>query len=237
MQAPQQRAPVVAEQWYLHNEPLATTPGMHRFEWRLNWDATGGPEPDLPDAGGGAGATPIGPRAVPGRYRVVLNVDGADLERTLEVVMDPRSPATQETLQAQLDLSQEIYSAYLEASKVSAEVTAMLRKLSQVQQDSTLDPRLKQQALAAQVALEAIAAATGPAVRPDMGLQQAQAALRADMASVRTGDRGPTVQEADLYSMAAASARLRIDEWDRFKRERVPPLETVLQRVGATMEK
>ncbi len=64
MTVPRQRASVVADQWYLHNEPLSGAAGMHRFEWSLNWDRTGAPEPDLPDAGAGGGGTPRGaPRA------------------------------------------------------------------------------------------------------------------------------------------------------------------------------
>ncbi len=232
MQTPRQRASVVADQWYFHLEPLGTAPGMHRFEWSLNWDATGGPEPDLPDAGGGGGATPRGPHAIPGTYQVVLNVDGTDLVRPLEVVMDPRSPATKETLQAQLDLSQKIYSAYFEANKAAGEVTATLRKLSELRTNSDVDASVKEKVAAARTELQAIVGTVDPSDHPTMGLQQAQTALAADMASVRTGDRGPTAQEEELYRIAEASVRMRVEQWNHFKQNTLPQLDPVLKQIS-----
>ena len=232
VQTPRQRAAVVADQWYFHNEPLATTPGMHRFEWSLNWDAVGGPEPDLPDAGGGGGAAPRGPHAIPGTYQVVLNVDGMDLVRPLDVVMDPRSSHTRETLQAQLDLSQKIYGTYFHANQIASEVTTTLRKLSELQRNTALDTSLKDQAAAARTELQAIVGTVEPGDKPDMGLQQAQTALSADMASVRTGERGPTAQEAELYRIAEASVRMRVDQWNHFKQEKLPQLTPELQKIN-----
>ncbi len=222
MQNPRQRASVVADQWYFHNEPLSGTPGMHRFEWSLNWDATGAPEPDLPDAGGGGGANPRGPHAIPGAYQVVLNVDGTDYSRPLTVVMDPRSAHTPQSLKAQFDLSQKIYTSYFEASKTSAEIIATLRKLAPLMASS--DSAVKAKASAARAELQAIVGTVEPTDKPDMGLEQAQSAFASDMASVRTGDREPTAQESELYRIARASLTMRLAQWTHFKQEEFPAL-------------
>ena len=232
MQAPRQRAPVIADQWYFHNEPLATTPGMHRFEWSLNWDATGGPEPDLPDAGSGGAGMARGPHAIPGTYKVVLNVDGTDLTQPLKVVMDPRSSQTAVTLKTQLDLSQKIYATYWEATKASTEILSTIRKLADLLRSPNLNPATKDEATAARSELQAIVGMMEPAEKPDMGLQQAQTALSADMASVRTGDRGPTGQEADAYRIASGSVQMRLGQWNSFKHEKLPKLTSAFQTAG-----
>jgi hypothetical protein len=222
MQNPRQRAAVVADQWYFHNEPLSGSPGMHRFEWSLNWDATGAPEPDLPDAGGGGGANPRGPHAIPGAYQVVLNVDGTDYSRPLTVVMDPRSAHTPQSLKAQFDLSQKIYNGYFEAARATGEIIAALRTLTPLLTSS--DSAVKSRASAARTELQAIVGTVEPTDKPDMGLEQVQSSLASDMASVRTGDREPTAQEAELFRIAQASLTLRLAQWAHFKQEELPAL-------------
>ena len=230
MQIPAQRSPVIASQWYFHNEPLGTTTGMHRFEWSLNWDAAGAPEPDLPDAGSGGGGTPRGPHAIPGAYQAVLNVDGTDYARPLTVVMDPRSAHTPQSLQAQFELSQKIYTDYFEANKASNEVIATLRSLASLQ--SGTDSAIKAKASAARTELQAIVATVDPADRPDMGLQQVQSALASDMASVRTGDREPTAQELQLFRIAHTSLQMRLAQWAHFKEEELPALSGALRQTS-----
>ena len=71
-----------------------------------------------------------------------------------------------------------------------------------------------------------------PADKPDMGLQQAQTALSADMASVRTGDRGPTGQELEAFRIADASVRLRLGQWESFKHQSLAQWNSAFQTAG-----
>ncbi len=113
----------VPDYWFGPAEILSTKAGLNRFVWNLEW-----PHPDtltynfrgrhidyieytLPDHAV-AGKTPInqppGPLAVPGRYEVVLTVDGKTYRQPLVVALDPRVLVAPGDLEAQLDLARMI---------------------------------------------------------------------------------------------------------------------------------
>ena len=58
----------------------------------------------MPDA-------PPGPLAAPGKYTVKLTVDGASFQQPLEVLIDPHSPGTQQSIDATLKLELRIHPA------------------------------------------------------------------------------------------------------------------------------
>ena len=81
---------------------LPTTRGLHRVAWDLRY-----PTPTLPQGTvifGTLGAPP----AVPGEYTVTLEAGGTTRTRTLTVVPDPRSGATQADYVAQADFLEEV---------------------------------------------------------------------------------------------------------------------------------
>lgn len=78
---------------------LPIEPGMHRFVWNLRYDM-----PDfVPNVIWDMGA-PSGPRALPGKYTVRLNVAGKGYTAPLEVRMDPRVTTPMADLQQQFAL-------------------------------------------------------------------------------------------------------------------------------------
>jgi hypothetical protein len=88
---PEKHPPLpIAERWFPKPEALETNLGMHRFVWDLTWASSGGPGVDEESEY----RNPRGPKVVPGVYTVKLTVDGKPHTQPLEVVMDPRSPAT-----------------------------------------------------------------------------------------------------------------------------------------------
>jgi photosystem II stability/assembly factor-like uncharacterized protein len=218
MTPPRPRSLVVAEGWILHPEPLTGTPGMHRFVWSLTWNDSGGVDSNLPDAG--AGGPPQGPRAVPGAYTVFLIVDGMELRRPLKVIMDPRSPATSQELQAQLELSQKLYAGYQQAALISADAAAALEQLLALERRNDADPALQRSASGAAGELQAIV--SGVDAPTGLGLREVEAAMAADLSSVRTGDRGPTQQEQQAYHEAESSLLLRTGKWNKFRQQRLP---------------
>src|SRR4029077_19016826 len=93
----------VAERWFPKPEVIEKTAGMHRFVWNFTWGSSGGPSADEE----AEYRNPSGPKVVPGVYQLRLTVDGRTQSQALEVVMDPRSPATREILQQQMELGQQ----------------------------------------------------------------------------------------------------------------------------------
>ncbi len=63
------------------------------------------------------GSGPDGPMAVPGIYTVIVEVGGEQYEQKLEVLKDPKSPATEEDIQEQIGL----------ALKIQGKVTALVK--------------------------------------------------------------------------------------------------------------
>lgn len=92
---------------------LLTTPGMHRFIWDMHV-----PPPDTVPRGYPMTAivhnTPLmpkGPWVTPGRYDVVLTIDGKKMEGSISVVMDPRLKISAAALKQQFDLSMTCFRA------------------------------------------------------------------------------------------------------------------------------
>src|SRR5262249_26585976 len=82
-------------------KPLPTTGGMHRVVWDLRYDGAR----RIKGARTDGGNLKTGPLAAPGKYVVVLTVDGEKHRRELEVRPDPRVKLPAEELAAQLEFA------------------------------------------------------------------------------------------------------------------------------------
>ena len=92
----------VAPEWAPPPAPLSAAAGMHRFVWDLRHalpDALHDPQSRREETG---------PLAAPGRYTVRLTAAGVRREQPLTLVRDPRVPASDADLAAQLDLALKI---------------------------------------------------------------------------------------------------------------------------------
>ncbi|HBB97884.1 MAG TPA: hypothetical protein DC054_21085, partial [Blastocatellia bacterium] len=132
----------VPEYWFAPPDVLTTKAGLNRFAWNLEWE-----HPDaltynfrgrhidyieytLPDhavPGRTPRYQPPGPLAVPGRYEVVLTVDGKSFRQPLTIKIDPRVHLNAGDLEAQLDVARMIddwmnisYRAYDDVTKLRA---------------------------------------------------------------------------------------------------------------------
>ena len=79
-------------------EKLEIEAGMNRFIWNMMY-----PGADSFDGMILWGASMSGPRALPGKYKAKLLVNGEESETTFEILKDPRNDATMADLQAQFD--------------------------------------------------------------------------------------------------------------------------------------
>lgn len=83
---------------------VAAKAGMNRFIWDMRYpEAT-----KVPGAVIWAGNM-LGPKIVPGTYKVTLTVNGQSLSRDFTVEKNPNNPATQVDFEAQLALQQQIH--------------------------------------------------------------------------------------------------------------------------------
>src|SRR5262249_23644212 len=152
-------------------EVLEKTTGMHRFVWNLAWGASGGPiadeEADF--------RNPSGPKVTPGTYQVRLTVDGETLNQTLEVVMDPRSPASAEVLAQQFQLGRQLFDETLLARRALAEISSVLKRLADAQQQPAIaqNGRYQSAVMDTQARLHTILSKEENPSRQEQGLQGA----------------------------------------------------------------
>jgi photosystem II stability/assembly factor-like uncharacterized protein len=216
----------VAERWFSKPEILEKTAGMHRFVWNLTWRSSGGPSADEESEY----RNPSGPKVAPGTYQVRLMVNGETQNQQLEVVMDPRSPATREILRQQLEVAQEIYAETREARRVLAEIGSVQKKLAEAQQKlGEQNPVLKAAVVEAQAEIGKILASKEGAAGQAPGLQDAYTGVASALRAVESGDRAVPSQAIALYKESSEQVKARIGEWNSFKQAKLPQLNQKLR--------
>jgi hypothetical protein len=215
----------IAERWFPKPEALQTTPGLHRFVWDLTWRSSGGPEVDEESEY----RNPSGPRVVPGNYTVKLTVDGKPQTQPLTVVMDPRSSATAETLQQQLQIGQQIFAETLEARRALAEIASLQKQFTDLEPKLGENSAIKPALADAQAELSKIVTGKGTVPGQTVGLQGAFTELTSALRTVKSGDRAVPAQAIAVYDEADQRIKAAIAEWKEFKTTKLPQLNQKLQ--------
>jgi photosystem II stability/assembly factor-like uncharacterized protein len=96
--------------WVRWPRILSSDAGMHRWVWDLHYTAPKSLMHDYPISAvpHDTPSYPLGPRAAPGTYTVMLTVGTQTYTQTIEVREDPRVHATQEALEAQSEMEQRL---------------------------------------------------------------------------------------------------------------------------------
>jgi len=112
---------------------LQAKAGLNKFAWDLSQDALFEIPPRIV-MWGGAGRS--GPKIVPGKYQVRLKMGDWSQTQALEVLKDPRNPATQAHHKEQLELSKqvggkikELYDTLLELRDIKRQATEIGERL------------------------------------------------------------------------------------------------------------
>ncbi|MGA8646897.1 MAG: hypothetical protein WB628_08645 [Candidatus Sulfotelmatobacter sp.] len=228
-QHPEKRPPLpIAERWFPKPEVLKTDPGMHRFVWDLSWSSSGRPsvdeEAEFPN--------PRGPKVLPGIYTIKLTVDGKVRTQPLEVLMDPRSPATPEILQQQLQLGQQMFAEAREAQRALAEIASLRKQLADLEQKiGEKDSAVKSALAEAQTEISTIESKPG-VVGQASGLRDAFSDMSSALRVVEGGDRAVPSQAITLYNDSSQRVKSAIAEWSEFKTIKLPRLNQKLSEAN-----
>lgn len=118
---------------------LRSDAGINEFVWNMRY----------PDAKADTSATfeasPLGPKVVPGTYRVKLIInDTVMAEQSLAVIADPRNPATAADLKEQFDLNAAICKKLNEIAKANAQIKQVTGQITHfiatIQDSATAKP-------------------------------------------------------------------------------------------------
>ena len=101
---------LIPSYWIRQPQALATGAGMHRFVWDLRYSAPRAAKHSFPISAVpfDTPREPLGPFAVPGTYRVRLQVGARRSEESLTVLPDPRVSIAQQDYLAQFALAQDL---------------------------------------------------------------------------------------------------------------------------------
>jgi photosystem II stability/assembly factor-like uncharacterized protein len=217
----------IAERWFPKPDVLEKTPGIHRFVWNLRWGSSGGSGVDEESED----RNPSGPKVVPGSYTVRLTVDGETQNRTLRLVMDPRSPATREILQRQTELGQQMFLETLAARRALAEIGSVQKQLSEVSEKlGETNAALKSALTLTQSEMAEILAK--PGTEAAGGLQSAYTDLASALHVVEGGDRAVPSQAIRVYEESSQRIKAGIAEWSSFKQTKLPALNQKLREAN-----
>jgi photosystem II stability/assembly factor-like uncharacterized protein len=224
---PEKRPPLpIAERWFPKPERLQTNPGMHRFLWNLTWGSSGGPAADEDSEY----RNPNGPEVVPGIYQVRLTVDGETQSQDLKVILDPRSPATPEVLQQQLQIGQQAYAETLEARRALAEIASVQKHLADVEQKLGEQNSILKSALAdTQSEIAKILTDKRVSQQQPGGLQDGYSGLASALRVIEGGDRAVPSQAVALYQESSQRAKEGIAKWATFKQTKLPQVNQKLR--------
>lgn len=109
------------------NEKLTVKAGGNRFVWDMRY-------PGYKTFPGMVyyGSPNLGPKAVPGSYKVRLTIDGVAAEQTFDILKDPRVPSTVEDLQAQFDFLMKVRNKVTEANQGVIDIRKIKEDLTYV---------------------------------------------------------------------------------------------------------
>jgi photosystem II stability/assembly factor-like uncharacterized protein len=218
----------LAERWFPKSESLQTTAGMHRFLWDLTWGNSEGTSVDEESEY----RNPRGPKIVPGVYQVRLTVDGQTQTQPLKVVMDPRSPATLNVLQRQLQLGKQIYAEVLKARRTLTEISLVQKQLADAETKiDKQNPALKSALANAQSELSTILTDEKIPQKPG-GLQEGSIELASALRVVEGGDRTVPAQAIAVYEESSQHVKKGIESWLVFKQTTLPRLNQSLREAG-----
>jgi photosystem II stability/assembly factor-like uncharacterized protein len=141
----------------------AIQPGMNRFQWDMRYaPPLQVVDYHLPEPAAGEADMVSGPVVTPGTYKVVLAYGEQKSEQSFTVSLDPRLKATQQDLEAQKALCQQVEADLDALDKYLNDAIAARDKLNQAVADSKLS-----QSQAAS-ALDALNSSIGGAVQLDL---------------------------------------------------------------------
>ncbi len=213
--------------WLRPPQKLSSAAGLHRFVWDTHYAPVPGMKPEYPIAAvpWNTAPAPTSPWAMPGKYNVVLTVDGQRYTQPLTIEMDPRVKTSIADLQKQFDLSKQIYDDLLALQPVVDSATEALTKLKAMREKASeteaakIDPAIKE--------LESLQGSGGWRRRGPRteSLSGVRASLLEMLSVLQDVDATPTTQAAQAVSKLNQSTTSLLERWKEFASKQLVPLQ------------
>jgi photosystem II stability/assembly factor-like uncharacterized protein len=234
----------VPDYWFAPPDVLSKSAGLNRFVWNLQWpppatlaysfrgvhlDYIEYTLPDHAIAGKTPREQPPGPLVAPGRFEVVLTVDGRTYRQPLVVNLDPRVHISSADLAAQVDLARMI-DAWMNTSFHSYnDVGALREALAGARRTLAVNSQLPEASNAA-LALdtELLEIQDGTNAAPGFGAVNRDVARYVTM--IQSGDLRPPKSAADSAGIACRALQQALAHWRKINTERLPAFNEILKQ-------
>jgi photosystem II stability/assembly factor-like uncharacterized protein len=239
--------PNVPEFWFYPPEALPTTAGLNRFVWNLQYPHPtalpygffGEPleytEYTLPDhavPGETPRFQPPGPTVAPGKFDLVLTVEGKAYRQKLQVMADPRVHSTAADFATQFDLSKAIYDL-MNATASSFQAVSPLEKQLQDRKKSVPANAPKETVAALDTAVkQAGEIEDGDEDAPGFGTLNRNLGRFLEM--VQAGDIAPSESFREAYKDSCSAYSKNVAALKKLRDETVPALNKLLAAQSAS---
>jgi photosystem II stability/assembly factor-like uncharacterized protein len=217
--------------WLRPAEGLSSAAGFHRFVWDMHYAPVSGIRPEYPIAAvyKNTTPTPTSPWIMPGKYTVVLTVDGQKYTQPFAVQMDPRVHTSNAGLQQQFDLSAQLYQDLLTLQSVAARVPAIRAQVKSLRDNATGADAEKLDGLSRQldslVGTEEEEEEGAPRRGPHHGtLATQRASLLQVLNMLQEVDVAPTTQVVQIIPKLNESTATLLQQWRQFETDELAPL-------------
>jgi hypothetical protein len=170
---------------------------------------------------------------MPGKYTVVLTVDGKSYTQPLTVEMDPRVKTPARDLAEQFRLSKQLYDQWLAFNDIADQVKAIRKQLADLRSSAKAND-VKSQVDSLNQKLDEL---VGPeSRRPDpaakLTTQSATAKLRTLFSIIQDVDVAPTPQVAAAVAASQTETKLLMTKWQAIRSQDISALNQQLRAAG-----
>jgi photosystem II stability/assembly factor-like uncharacterized protein len=218
--------------WVRPPKGLSSQPGMHRFLWDMHYAPIPGLKRAYPIAAIYRNTAPdfTSPWVLPGKYTVVLTVNGKTYTQVLVVQMDPRVKTSARDLAAQFKLSKQLYDQWLVFNSESDQIKAMRSQLTDLRSKAKTD-NLKTRLDAFTAKLDVLAGVE--VARPDpaakLTIRSATARLTTLFSVLQDVDAAPTPAVVAAIAQLQTDAQLLMTQWHAVRSQDVDALNLELR--------
>jgi hypothetical protein len=199
---------------------------MHRFVWDMHYAPVSGMKPYYPMTAisRNTAPAPTSPWVMPGKYSVVLTVDGQRYTQPLTIEMDPRVKTSASGLQEQFELSKQLYDDLLVLQPAVDKAASALTKLKSMREKANGPEAAKIDA-----AIQELQSLQGTGGRRRRGpqtdsLSGVRGSLMELLWVLQEVDAAPTMQATRAVPKVHQSATSLVQRWQQFASQHLAPL-------------
>jgi hypothetical protein len=221
--------------WVRAPGKLSNEPGMHRFLWDMRYQ----PVPDVPPAYPIAAIymntppAPTAPWALPGKYTVVLTVNGTSYSQPLVLRMDPRVTTPQKGLEEQFKLSKQLYDQWLALAALAESARPLRGQITDLRSRIPDDMKQRFENFSGEFQIFGGGAQPGAqGAQPRATVASVTARLRTLFTQIDGVDLAPTNEQRAAVVDVLKDAQTLLENWKTFRTRALPAFNTELQGKG-----